>query len=271
MVRLIRCLFLIQICLLFSVLMGNSKLYAQMTAQGQGGNAVFWLAFGVEQKLGDRWTSKTDVAFSSRSTLNTWNPFEELGVLPANQEIVFKISKHFKISQGFFYARNHQEKDNIKFAVNEYRFYNKLFFDTQIGKLKISNFLRWAFRIYSTNTNFNPKPFAYRNRLGTKLSYPLGKQEKNYLIAITEFFISTQKKVDASGNSSFSAFIYRENRTSLFYRRKFPTNNMNVLLDLGLMLQTWRKGETNNFHKTVLYQIGLTLQNPFSKKPKNEG
>jgi len=237
---------------------------AQITAQGQGGNDVLWMAFGIEQKLGKRWTNKNAIAYSRHSGEDDLTLLEQSGVFTVREEIVYRISRHFKLSQGVFYAgRNYYDAEHPSY-INEIRLYPRLYHEFNAGRIRFSHYIRADLRFFS-GPGFRQysKPFELRNRYNMKVSVPLDKNEEHFITGITEFFFATDTKLRPEGAMQ-TPYDFTENRTSFFYRRRLKDPDM--YFDAGVMFQTWKDSATGNFRETVLLQVDIILIDPFHRK-----
>ncbi len=243
----------------------SEVLYAQISAQGQGGKDVVWLAFGIEQQLGKRWVNKNAIAYSRHSRLNDWDATEQSGVFTVREELVYRLSKHVKISQGIFYAeRNYYDAEHPEY-INEIRFYPKVYHEFNIQQIKFSHYLRTDFRLFS-EPGFKPynKPLEIRNRYLMKVALPLDAEHKNYLVGMTEFFFATDEKREQDGSTHFTSYQFTENRSSAYFRHHFTKPD--AFFDAGVMIQTWKDATRESFRETYLLQIDFILINPFSRK-----
>ena len=243
----------------------SEVLLAQISAQGQGGKDVIWLAAGVEQQIGKRWTNKNAVAYSRHSGLNDWNATEQGGIFTVREELSYRLSKHFKISQGVFYAeRSYYDAEHPEY-INEVRFYPKVYHEFEIKKVKFSQYLRTDIRLFSGPgfQSYN-KPLEIRNRYLMKVTLPLDHDDKNNLVGMTELFFATDEKREKDGSTHFTAYQFTENRTSFYFRHHIEKPN--AFFDAGIMVQTWKDEALGRFRETYILQIDLILINPFARK-----
>lgn len=253
-----------QIILLIFLVLCHFKAMAQITAQGQGGKIVLWKALGIEQKISERWLSKSAIAYSRHSDLSNYEVLKNAGVFTIRQEMVYRINNHFKFSQGLFYAKRYYNDEDHPAYLNEIRFYPRFYHEFKVGKVQFSHSVRVDFRFFS-QPGFETweKPFEFRNRYLIKASLPLGKSNKNALIFITEFFAATDKQISKDGNMAFSKYNFTENRTSIYFRHLL--NKPNAYLDLGLMNQQWFDSD-RIMRQSFLLQADIIFLNPFKRK-----
>ena len=252
------------IALLISIFFSKA-VCAQISAQGQGGKDVVWLALGVEQHIGNRWTNKNVVAYSRHSALNDWDITEQSGVFTIREELDYRLSKHFKISQGLFYAgRGYYDSEHPEY-INEIRVYPKIYHEFAVKQVKFSQYLRTDIRFFSEpGFKAYDKPLEIRNRYLMKASLPLDRANKNYLVAMTEFFFATDEKREQDGSTYFTAYQFTENRSSFYFRHQL--SKWKAFLDAGVMLQTWKDNSVGRFRETYILQIDLIVINPFSRR-----
>lgn len=251
----------------FLIVFFYAKSMAQITAQGQGGKTVFWQAIGIEQSIGKRFTNKNIIGYSRKSAIDSWNPFEFSGIFTVREELEYKFSKHFKISNGIFYAQRFYDDAEHPDYINEVRFYPKVYHQFNAKRIKFSQYLRMDFR-YFTAPRFRTwhKPFEYRLRYLMKMTVPIDKKDRNFMVFMTEFLAATDEEVYDDGRKSFTQFHFTENRSSIFYRHHIPQPDM--FFDIGIMNQIWRGATEKGFHQTFLLQIDWVFINPFKKQPK---
>jgi hypothetical protein len=240
-----------------------SPLAAQISAQGQGGKDVIWLAAGIDQKIGKRWTNKNVIAYSRHSGLSNWEAIERLGIWTVREEVYYSLSKHFKIAQGVFYAGGYYDTEQPNY-LNEVRLYPKLYHEFSFKKVKFSHYLRTDFRFFS-EPGFKPydKPLEIRNRYLMKVTVPLDGQAKNYFIGMTELFFATDEKREENESAYFTAYQFTENRSSFYFRHHI--SNLNAFIDAGVMLQTWKDSRIGQFRETYILQVDIVFINPFSR------
>jgi len=241
--------------------------FSQITAQGQGGKTVLWHAVGLEQQIGSKLTNKNVIGYSRKSSMDSWNMVELPGIFTIREELDYKFAKHFKFSQGVFYAQRFYDDDSHPDFLNEIRVYPKIYHTFNYKKIKFSQYFRTDFRFFSGPkfTRWH-KPFEFRTRYLMKMTVPLDKKERNFMVFITEFLAATDKEIEADGRKTFTKFHFTENRSSIFYRHHIP--NPDMFFDIGIMNQMWRGGTEKNFHQTLLLQIDWVFINPFKKKTK---
>lgn len=246
-------------------LFSSSLVHAQISAQGQGGKDVLWLALGAEQQIGKRWTNKNVVAYSRHSGLNDWNVTRQGGIFTIREELEYRLSKHFKFSQGVFYAERGYYDTEHPAYVNEIRIYPKVYHEFSIRSIRFSQYFRTDIRFFSGPgfDSYN-KPLEIRNRYLMKVNVPLDRNNKNYLVGMTEFFFATDKKKEKDGSKHFTAYQFTENRSSLFFRRHIEKPN--AFFDAGIMLQTWNDSSTGRFRETYILQLDFIFINPFGQK-----
>lgn len=240
-------------------------LRAQITAQGQGGKVVFWNAIGIEQKIAPRWTNKNVIAYSRHSRMDSWNPFELSGVFTVREELEYRISKSFKASMGTFYAQRSYADSGHPDFLNEIRFYPRIYHEFHAGRIRFSQYLRTDLRLF-TGPGFTRwhKPFEFRPRYLMKMTVPLDKKQRNFLVFITEFLAATDEEVAPDGRKTFTRFNLTENRSSVFYRHHIPQPDM--FFDIGVMNQLWRNVSDKKFNQTTLFQVDWVFMNPFSRR-----
>lgn len=247
-------------CLIF--VSSFSFSHAQISAQGQGGNDVVWVALGVEQSVGKRWTNKNAIAYSRHSSQKSWNAMQQSGVFTLREEIVYRFSKRVKIAQGFFYAeRNYYDREHPLF-LNEIRCYPRIYHEFSYKGISFSQYLRTDLRFFSGPgfTSYH-RPLEIRNRYLMKATFPLDRKGKFFLIGITEFFFATDKEKEYDGSSHYTSYHFTENRSSIYLRRKLET--LDAFFDVGVMTQTWN--DTEVFRETLILQVDLIFINPFSR------
>ncbi|MDF2456782.1 MAG: hypothetical protein K0R51_2775 [Cytophagaceae bacterium] len=255
---------IIPVIFIFNIF-SSSSLYAQISAQGQGGKDVIWLAAGVEQQLGMRWTNKNAVAYSRHSDLNNWNATQQSGVFTVREELVYRLSKHVKISQGIFYAeRSYYDAEHPEY-INEIRCYPKVYHEFNIQQIKFSQYLRMDIRFFSA-PGFKPynKPLEIRNRYLMKVYVPLDNKHKNHLVGMTEFFFATDKKRDGDGSTFFTPYQFTENRSCVYFRHHLTKPD--AFFDAGIMVQSWKDESQDRFRETYILQLDFILINPFGRR-----
>lgn len=244
-------------------------LRAQIPAQGQGGKDVIWLATGLEQKIGKRWINKSAIAYSRHSGLNDWNATKEAGIFTVREEIVYRLSNKYKLSQGVFYAKRVYHDAEHPNYVNEIRLYPKIYHEFKWHKSTFSQYIRTDIRFFSSpGFKAYDKPLEIRNRYLIKGTIPLGQSHQNYLIGMTEFFFATDKKINKDGSVNFTSYQFTENRSSIYFRHRL--NNLKAFFDVGIMFQTWNNDSTKRLKETYLLQIDLIFIDLFSKKQQEK-
>lgn len=239
--------------------------HAQITAQGQGGKTVFWNAVGIEQKIGKRFVNKNVMAYSRHSRMDSWNPFEISGVFTVREELEYRFAPAFKLSMGVLYAERFYDDSFHPEFINEIRFYPRIYHQFNAKRLRFSQYLRTDLRLFS-GPRFTAwhKPFEFRARYLMKMTVPLDRKERNFMVFITEFLAATDEEVQDDGRKTFTRFNFTENRSSVFYRHHIPQPDM--FFDIGIMNQMWRGATEQKFHQTLLLQVDWVFMNPFKKK-----
>ncbi|MDB5258178.1 MAG: hypothetical protein JWM14_2873 [Chitinophagaceae bacterium] len=249
------------LCSIFSSL----SLQAQISAQGQGGKDVIWLAAGIEQQIGKRWTNKNAIAYSRHSSLNDWNVTKQGGIFTIREEIVYRLSNHFKIAQGIFYAERGYYDTEHPAYVNEIRLYPKVYHEFSVAAIRFSQCLRTDIRFFSApGFNTYNKPLEIRNRYLMKATMPLDRNNKNYLVGMTEFFFATDEKRNKDGSVYFTEYQFTENRSSFYVRHHIE--KLDAFFDAGVMVQTWNDMSTGHFRETYILQLDFIFINPFGRK-----
>lgn len=250
--------------LILALLLPGLPVLAQITAQGQGGKTVLWHAVGLEQQLGKRWVNKNVLAYSRRSNMDSWNPVQLAGVFTVREELEYRISKKFKASVGVFYAqRGYADSAHPEF-LNELRFYPRIYHQFQAKRIRFSQYLRTDLRLF-TAPGFKAwhKPFEFRLRYLMKMTVPVHKNNRHFMVFITEFLAATDEEVEPDGRKRFTRFNFTENRSSVFYRHHIPRPDM--YFDIGVMNQMWRGVTDQKFNQTLLFQVDWVFVNPFKK------
>ena len=226
---------------------------------------MFWNAVGLEQKIGKRFTNKNILAYSRRSRMDSWNPFELAGIFTVREELEYRISKKFKVNMGVFYAQRGYADSLHPDFLNEVRFYPKIYHQFQVKRIKFSQYLRTDLRLFAA-PGFRPwhKPFEFRARYLLKMTVPLDKKERNFMVFITEFLAATDEEKGVDGRKTFTRFNFTENRSSVFYRHHIPQPDM--FFDIGIMNQMWRGVTEKKFNQTLLLQVDWVFINPFKKR-----
>lgn len=238
---------------------------AQITAQGQGGRVVLWHAVGLEQQIGKRWTNKNVLGYSRRSAADSWNPVQLPGIFTVREELEYRISSKFKASMGVFYAQRGYADSLHPDFLNEVRFYPRIYHRFHARRIQFSQYLRGDFRLF-TAPGFKPwhKPFEFRARYLMKMTVPVHKNDRHFLVFITEFLAATDEETEPDGRKKFTRFNFTENRTSVFYRHHIPKPDM--YFDIGVMHQLWRGVTEKKFNQTLLFQVDWVFMNPFGKR-----
>lgn len=237
---------------------------AQIAAQGQGGKFVFWNAVGIDQSLG-RFTLHSVLGYSRNSGLGSYNPFRQPGVFTLRQEVDYPVSQHLKAALGIMYSERFYDDEDHPDYINEIRLYPRIIHSFKAGRISFSQYLRGDFRWF-----FRPhfyewhKPMEIRARYQMKVNIPLDKKERNSLVIMSEILAATDQVIENNDRKVFGKFHFTENRTSTYYRHHIPQPDM--FLDLGIMHQTWRDGQSNVFRYTFILQTDLIFVNLFGKK-----
>ncbi len=251
------------VCVIF--ISSFSYSHAQISAQGQGGNDVVWVALGVEQSIGKRWTNKNAIAYSRHSSQENWNVMQQSGVFTLREEIVYRFSKRVKIAQGVFYAeRNYYDQEHPVF-LHEIRCYPRIYHEFSYKKINFSQYLRTDLRFFSAPgfTSYR-KPLEIRNRYLMKVTFPLDRSHIFFLVGMTEFFFATDKEKEPDGSSHYTTYHFTENRSSVYLRCRLE--DLDAFLDVGVMTQTWNDVQAEVFRETLILQVDLIFINPFGKK-----
>lgn len=255
---------LLHIIYLISIF-SSEILCAQISAQGQGGKDVIWLAVGIEQKIGKRWTNKNTLAYSRHSELYNWDATQRGGIFTLREELVYRLSKKLKISQGVLYAeRSYYDTEHPDY-INEIRWYPKVYHEFSIRQMSFSHYLRTDIRFFS-EPGFKPynKPLEIRNRYLMKMSIPLEAEHKNFLVGMTEFFFATDEEREKGASQHFTDYQFTENRSSLYFRHHIQKPD--AFFDAGVMVQTWKDAAIGAFRETYILQLDFILINPFGQK-----
>ncbi|MBS1638251.1 MAG: DUF2490 domain-containing protein [Bacteroidetes bacterium] len=258
---------------------------AQIAAEAQGGQVTMWTALGIDQELSKRWTSVTDFGYGRHSDPDNFDIAKRQGLNVVMQNFVFKINEHFGVAICAGYWRRNAYNDTPPYDSrsypyawrNEFRPYQKFYYDLKLKKIKISNTIRFDERFYYDQDLSKrwTTPFEFRTRFMTNWKIPLFSNQKNWILCNDEVLASTvkfgQANVLATGKH-WSDITFMENRLSLYYRRSMHENRIDV--DLGLMYQYWRERVTSpNFNNSLNVMVDVILRDPFSwhKEKKSQG
>jgi len=247
-------------------MLAYSNSFSQITAQGQGGKSVAWLALGVNQDLNNKWTSITQAAYSRHSALDTWNGLKQSGVFTVRQGIKYKFAKNWSFTNMFLFAQRYYNDEAHPKLINEVRYAPSVNYKLKLGRFSIDQKVTTEFRKYY-NPGFSkalPKPFDFRLRYLIKGTVGLDKAKRNEIIALTEVFASTSK-YETQKEVEWSEFTFNETRVSLYFRHKCGEKK-NIIFDAGAMSQTWHTKRQEKYRETVMLQFDLIIVNPFSKK-----
>ncbi|HTA62136.1 MAG TPA: DUF2490 domain-containing protein [Bacteroidia bacterium] len=267
-------------CLLF--LLVTSKTFSQIGAEAQGGRASLWAAFGIDQKISERWLSVTDIGYGRHSDPNNNTFLKRQGLNVLTQDFIYKANKHWSFSVSMGYWRRNFYDDNIPYNVrnypqqfrNEIRPYQKTYYHHAIKNIKVTHVLRTDYRFYYDQT-FNHRwatPFEFRARYLQSWKIPLTKNKKNFIIPIDEVLTAIDKysaTVAQQKNSRWSPYQFTENRLSLYYRRSLF--NQKIDIDLGIMCQYWRdKPGISTFNTSYNIMFDIIIKEPFTWKKDKE-
>ncbi|HKC68693.1 MAG TPA: DUF2490 domain-containing protein [Bacteroidia bacterium] len=266
----------------FSFLLVNSKIFSQIGAEAQGGKASLWTALGIDQKITERWLSVTDVGYGRHSDPNNNTFLKRQGLNVLTQDFIYKANKHwdFSVSIGYwrrdFYDNSppYDMRSSPQQYRNEIRPYQKTYYHHSIKNITITHIIRTDYRFYYDQTFIYrwSTPFEFRARYLQSWKIPLTKNKKNFIIPIDEVLTAIDKysaTIAQQKNTKWSPCQFTENRLSLYYRRSFFEQKMDI--DIGVMYQYWRDrpGEST-FNTSYNIMFDLIIKEPFDWKKTRE-
>lgn len=68
--------------------------HAQIGGEAQGGKLATWVALGLDQELGKRWRSVTDLGYGRHSGNADEHLIQYQGLNVITQDFVYKINQH---------------------------------------------------------------------------------------------------------------------------------------------------------------------------------
>jgi hypothetical protein len=250
--------------------------FGQIGAEAQGGQLTFWGALGLDQAIGKKWTSVTDIGYGRHSDPDNLQIFQRQGLNVLTQDFVYKPNTHWKFAFSFGYWRRNAYDDIPPYEQrakpyqfrNEVRPFQRIYYLHTINRVKISHAFRTDYRFYY-NQDFSDRwstPFEFRARYLQAWKFPLDKEQKNWFILNDEVLTAVDKysaSLISVKGTTWSPYQFTENRLSFYYRR---TLGGRIDLDIGLMHQYWRERPgVNTFQISYNLMFDIIIRNPFKQ------
>lgn len=251
---------------------------AQIGAEAQGGKLTTWCALGIDYKLSAHWTSVTDFGYGRHSDPNNTQLLKRQGLNVITQDFICKINNHWRFALAAGYWRRNAYTEGTPYDArpfpyqfrNELRPYQRLYYDHKVGNLKITHALRADERFYYDQDLRGPwtTPFEFRARYMVNVKIPLGQNGKHWLIPNDEVLSAIDQYASTTAQQKgkkWSPYQITENRLSLYYRRSFQEQRIDI--DIGLMHQYWRERPgLTNFNVSYNIMLDVIIRDPFRKK-----
>ena len=203
-----------------------------------------WNMLNLKYSVDDKWSVFGEAQLRSLKFYNNFHYYEYKG------GVNYKIHKNANVSLGAGSYQTYKEGGSFVLPKNndEFRIWPQIVTVQSLGKLKIEHRYRAEFR-FTTNGFRN----RFRYRLG--LSYPFGKERKNYkpyqISASNELFF-TDKEPYFERNRTLVAFNYKPSKLTTLqvgylhqFDYKINDETGRDFLQIGFFIEIFRKQSTN--------------------------
>ncbi|MCZ2443877.1 MAG: DUF2490 domain-containing protein [Flavobacteriales bacterium] len=244
--------------------------YCQIIPPGVGkANLTSWFAIGLRQELdtlkNKGWQSVTYIGFGRKSNPNNYDLFYKSSIWIVNQEFYYQFHKNWLSSLAISYRRQEEYDNNAPYQQDdprfkqEFRFYSRFTFQTQIRFVKVSTtvrqeirtFLRPDFRLFN-------EALQFRTRFRLQLSFDLTKKKNHKLIFGSEQLFSISME---NASSIWSDFNYRDSRFTLYY--SYVPSQLPFSINIGYMNHLVG---SNNIYTVHCLAFDITLKDLFKLK-----
>lgn len=266
-----RSLFFYSSFLIF-VLLIHPIAHAQISPPGlDNTNTVLWGSVGIDQNFGKKWFSRTYAGGSRFSDPNNMSLLKKQAIYVIEQQTYRTFNKHWQL--GFcislrgqnMYSEDPPYDSEIPSLRREIRYYMRLYYRHQVGKLSFAYSLRPEWRnFYSPDwSNYYTQPKGLRYRAKAQVSIPLNVEKTNSLIFMNELLFVEKQKRQPNGSLAWTPFALSEDRICVYFRHEFEKEK--ITFDIGVMQQL-------NFTKGVLqddfvhFAFDILFIDPFTKR-----
>jgi hypothetical protein len=164
------------------------------------------------------------------------------------QDFSYRFNRHWRatISAGYwhrdYYANTPPYDHQGNEFRNEFRPFQRVYYDWDWGKVQLSNQVRADYRFFFT-PGFSrwPTTFEFRPRDMVKATIPIGHSGKNFIIPMYEILAGIDKygpERQALYHQVWSDMTWFDNRPAIFLRHHLEDKKADV--DVGVMYQRVR-------------------------------
>ncbi|GAB4028000.1 DUF2490 domain-containing protein [Spirosoma gilvum] len=248
----------------------SQKTWGQIGSETQGGQLASWVALGINQELGTRWVSVTNLGLGRHSGADDTQPVAYQGLKVISQEFVFKLTNRWKLALSGGYTNRSYYSTKLPAFRNEIRPAFRLYYTHYAGKLELIHQARQDFRWFYTPQYKQSweVPFELRFRYMLQARMPLGRQKQNFLILSNEVLAAIDKQNlsnQEDGIPAFKPFLLTENRLAGYFRHQ-TRGALKLDIDVGFLYQNYRSEASSPFNTTMTMMIDLILRNPFQQR-----
>ena len=225
----------------------SSPAFGQFSPPGlDEANVAVWSAFGVTQKLSDRWTLSVYAGGSLKSDPDNYSLFRKPGIFVLNEEAVYHICKKWSIGLCVSHRIQYEYESASPFESDtppnkkEERFYTRIYYRDSLMNLPFVFSVRPELRIYHSDhwSEWTPVDREVRLRFKAQISANLNSSKTNQLIIANEILTATDHE-EITNHAFWTGYHFTEDRLSTYLRHKFGKL---LIIDVGFMHQIKKDG-----------------------------
>ncbi len=235
-----------------------------------GANTSSWSALGFNQTYAKRWSTVVYLGFETQSNRATYNAFQNKAISVLNQETSYKLSKQWMLALCTSFRNQNIYDEEAPYALStpglrrEIRWYGRLFYRRQVGKMALACSFRPEYRLfYTPDWQAWPSQKQWRFRFKVQGTWPLNKERNLGFVLANEWLLATQQQGQEEGRT-WTPLHFTEDRFTTFLRKHFFEES--ITADLGCMhqIQHGNQGWTYTFYVSA----DLIINNPFGLMKK---
>ena len=237
--------FIITFCLLFFCLFS----FAQNRISNH--NTIGWYAVNIDPAITKKWSGHIEYQWRRNDIITQW----QQSLLRIG--FTYKPNAQVSLQAGYAWIETFPYSEYfiapVRTTFPEHRLYEQVVFQSNAGKIKLTNRLRLEQRFNGKFTSLNdskPQSFTYLNRIRfmPRIDMPLDKKNAWYAALYDEIFIGFGKNVGEN--------VFDQNRTAVILGYNF---NSAMKLEGGFLNQTLQLGRKINGSNVFQYNNGLIV------------
>lgn len=208
--------------------------------QAQDGDFRGWGTLNTNQKINDQWNIASDIQYRTYEDLDQFNQLLVRGGVGYN---LTPNNNNLLVGYAFVHTRN-PDGENDYSTFNEHRFYQQFNTKHNIQKVNLNHRFRFEERLMNNDIFYR---FRYQFNATLPINKPTLQKDAWFVKASNELFLNAIKKNE-----------FDRNRLNL---------NVGYVLSPLLTLEAGYMKQHVKHVKTNHLMVGVTLNNPLTKKP----